>query len=285
MQLVSKFVSFCLMSLCLVIASNSPAWAGSDKKEKGEYNFGIVPQFEQRKLFAIWRPILNELEKRTGLTFKIVGSPKIPVFEKKYMEGIYDFAYMNPYHILKAHDSQGYIPLIRDGGRVLKGILVVRKDSSVQSVKDLSNRQVAFPSPNALGASLLMRADLAQLHDVEIIPRYVQTHSSVYLHVATGMVEAGGGVASTLRSQKPGVQNNLRILYETREMSPHPVSVHPRVPLQDAEKVRQAFLAMAQTKAGAALLSKIPMREAIAASMDDYAPLLEWGLDAFYVEK
>jgi phosphonate transport system substrate-binding protein len=248
------------------------------------YDFGVVPQFEQRKLFTIWRPILDELERRTDLYFHLVGSPKIPAFEKKYMAGVYDFAYMNPYHILKAHDIQGYIPLVRDGGRMLKGILVVRKDSPIERLQDLSGKQIAFPSPNALGASLLMRADLNRLHDIRFVPRYVQTHSSVYLHVATGLSDAGGGVVSTLRAQKPEVQRRLRVLYETRPMSPHPVSAHPRVPLADREAVRQAFLAMAKTPSGAALLEKIPMRQAIAASMDDYSPMSTWGLDAFYVE-
>ncbi|MBT2969175.1 MAG: phosphate/phosphite/phosphonate ABC transporter substrate-binding protein [Candidatus Thiodiazotropha sp. (ex Ctena orbiculata)] len=252
-------------------------------EERVAYTFGVVPKFEQRKLFKIWRPILDELEMRTGFSFELVGSPKIPVFEKKYMEGEYDFAYMNPYHILKANDSQGYLPLVRDGGRVLKGILVVRKDNPIKSVQDLSGKQIAFPAPNALGASLLMRADLAQLHHIKAIPLYVQTHSSVYLHVVMGMAEAGGGVASTLASQKPEIRDRLRILYETRPMSPHPVSVHPRVPNEDQEKVRHAFLELAQTEKGAALLSKIPMRKAISANMDDYEPMLSWGLEDFYV--
>jgi phosphonate transport system substrate-binding protein len=83
------------------------------------YRFGVVPQFEQRKLFRIWRPILDELKHRTGLTFTLVGSPKIPVFEQEYSDGTYDFVYMNPYHLLKAHDSQGYLPLVRDGIHML----------------------------------------------------------------------------------------------------------------------------------------------------------------------
>ena len=232
--------------LFLVVVSIPLAWASQGHKDAPEYSFGVVPQFEQRKLFRIWRPILDELEKRTGLSFHLVGSPKIPVFEKKYMAGIYDFAYMNPYNILQAYKSQGYIPLIRDGGRVLKGVLVVRKDSPIQSMKELAGKQVAFPARNALGASLMIRADLDRLHVVEIIPRYVQTHSSVYLHVAMGMTEAGGGVVSTLRAQKAEIQNRLRVLYETQAVNPHPVSVHPRVPLEDQEKVRRAFLAMAQ---------------------------------------
>lgn len=39
------------------------------------YTFGVVPQYEQRKLFHIWRPILNELEARTNIKIKMMGTP------------------------------------------------------------------------------------------------------------------------------------------------------------------------------------------------------------------
>jgi phosphonate transport system substrate-binding protein len=268
-------------ALLFVVLTSAPPLMGA--VENGIYRFGVVPQFEQRKLFRIWRPVLDELEQRTEFSFKLVGSPKIPVFEQQFEEGAYDFAYMNPYHLLMAHDCQGYLPLVRDGGRMLKGILVIAKENPIQSVQELAGKRVAFPSPNALGASLLMRAELAKLHGVEVLPHYVQTHSSVYLHVALGQAAAGGGVASTLRSQKPEIRQKLRILYETRPMNPHPVSVHPRVPEADREKVQRALLEMAQTEKGATLLAKIPMRKAVAASLEDYTPMAAWGLEAFFV--
>lgn len=268
--------------LLAILAFASPlVWPADDVV----YSFGIVPQFEQRKLFRIWRPILDELERRTGFVFKLVGSPKIPVFEQKFMEGAYDFAYMNPYHLLQAHGSQGYLPLVRDGSRMLKGILVVAKDSPIQSVQELAGKRVAFPSPNALGASLLLRAELVRSHGVEVIPHYAQTHSSVYLHVILGQTVAGGGVASTLSSQPPEIQQKLRILYETTSVSPHPVAVHPRVPETHREMVRQALLAMAQTKTGAALLARIPMSKAVSASLDDYRPMSSLKLEEFYIPR
>ncbi|MEJ2455940.1 MAG: phosphate/phosphite/phosphonate ABC transporter substrate-binding protein [Candidatus Thiodiazotropha sp.] len=247
------------------------------------YRFGVVPQFEQRKLFSIWRPILDELEHRTGLTFTLVGSQKIPVFEQEYINGAYDFAYMNPYHLLKAHDSQGYLPLIRDGSHMLKGILVVSKQSPIQSVQALSGKRVAFPSPNALGASLLMRAELAKRFGVKVIPEYVQTHSSVYLHVALGLTEAGGGVDTTLLAQKPEIWQKLRILYQTRPIFPHPICVHPRVPEAHQKKVLRALLEIAQTDKGAALLTKIPMHKPVTAILDDYTSMSSWGLEEYYV--
>ena len=246
--------------------------------------FGVVPQYDQRQLFGIWMPIVDELQKRTGLSFELVSEPKIPAFEKRFQAGEYDFAYMNPYHVLKARASQGYVPLVRDRAP-LRGILVVRKDSAVQKPSDLDNKTVAFPSPNALGASLLMRADLVRGHGISITPLYVKTHDSVYLHVAKGLADAGGGVQKTLQEQEPAVRDALRILYTTRDMPSHPVAAHPRVPKADREKVRKALLEMAETKEGQELLAKVPLKQAVAASPEDYAEMLAWGLEAFWVEE
>ncbi|WP_343808236.1 phosphate/phosphite/phosphonate ABC transporter substrate-binding protein [Marinobacterium maritimum] len=247
------------------------------------YTIGVVPQFEQRKLFDIWQPILTALEHELDFKLQLVGSPKIPMFEKKYLAGQYDFAYMNPYHLLKAHQTQGYVPLIRDGSRQLKGILVVNKDSPYQTVADLDKQILAFPAPNALGASLLMRADLMSLFQLEYFPRYVQTHSSVYLNVALGQAAAGGGVLSTLKQQPPEVRERLRVIYETRGMKPHPLSVHPRVPEEDREAFRQAWLKLAGTRAGSRLMALIPMGQPAVATMDDYRPMLDWNLEEYYI--
>lgn len=281
-----KFIVRLICFFILVINTGQIAQAQdqTQDQEKQEYTFGVVPQFEQRKLFHIWQPILLELEKYTNLKFHLKGSAKIPDFEKEFLAGNYDFAYMNPYHILSANNKQGYIPLIRDGGRALYGVLVVKKDSSINNIHDLDGKTIAFPAPNALGASLLMRADLKKLHHIDIIPKYVKTHSSVYLNVALGLTDAGGGVASTLDEQKDEIKDSLKVLYETRHMAAHPLSVHPRVAKDVQLKVKQAILKMADTEHGRALLEKIPMREAIPADISHYQEINNWGLKEFWVD-
>lgn len=248
------------------------------------YKFGVVPQFEPRKLSAIWTPILAELEKRTGFRLEMVGAASIPEFENGYEQGSYDFAYMNPYHSLVAMRTQRYLPLVRDGGQQLFGILVVAKDGPIRKIADLNGKTVAFPAPNALGASLLMRADLERLQRIKISPLWAQTHTSAYLNVALGKADAAGGVMATFEQQPESVRSKLTVLYETRRMPPHPVMAHPRVPLADRERLRLAFLDMGATPEGAALLAKIPIKQVIAAKSDDYRQLATWGLEDFYVK-
>jgi phosphonate transport system substrate-binding protein len=243
------------------------------------YTFGVVPQFEQRKTFAIWKPILVELEKRTGHTLELVTTPTIPAFEKLYDAGGMDFAYMNPYYMVE--NPQGYIPLVRDQKPII-GALVVRKDSPYQSPADLAGKEIAFPSPNALGASLMIRADLLRLYRVNVVPRYVKSHSSVYLHVAQGLTAGGGGVEKTLEEQPDNVRDSLRVLYTTQPVPAHPVSAHPRVPKKVRDAVQQALLSLAATPAGKALLDEVPMTQPIATTAKDYEVMRDLGLEKLF---
>ncbi len=274
-----------IQRLALTVAVAITLLAGANlARAETTYKFGVVPQFEPRALANIWIPILKELENRTGLKFKMIGSPKIPEFEVSFMAGEFDFAYMNPYHAMIAASRLGYVPLNRDHGRKLFGVLVVKKDSPIKYVNELDGKPISFPSPNALGASLLMRAELANRFGIKIKPLYVHTHSSVYLNVIFGKTDAGGGVMGSLKRQSQEIQGALRVIYKTRTMSPHPVTAHPRVPAAHMELVRKAFIDMGQTEQGAALLAKVPFKKIGPANLDEYMDLKTWGLEEFYVK-
>jgi phosphonate transport system substrate-binding protein len=262
------------------------AWMGmaANTQAAESYSFGVVPQFEQRKLFAIWKPIIDEVAKRTGLELNLVATLTVPDFEREIAAGRYDFVYANPYHILRESTRQGYIPLVRDN-QPLRGILVVRKDSQHSTPADLAGQTLAIPSFNALGASLLLRADLEQLLKVSMTPLNVKSHSSVYLHVVNGLTAAGGGVEKTLQEQDPVVKDALRVLYTTREMPSHPVAAHPRVPEQARKKIQQAFIELGSTEVGRRLLAGVPMAEAVPTSILDYQPMSRWGLDKYWVNQ
>ncbi len=265
-----------LFSALLVLA------APTASAETGKiYRFGVVPQFEQRKLYAIWKPIVDDLSRRTGLTFELVTTLKIQDFENAFMRGDFDFVYVNPYHLVQVHDTQNYLPLVADT-TPLRGILVVRKNGPIQTPADLDGKTVAFPSANALGSSLLVRADLEQVQHVKITPLYVTTHSSVYLHVVKDMAAAGGGVEKTLQEQDEAIRAQLRVIYTTRACPSHPIAAHARVPKPDREAVRKALLAMDGTAKGRDLLDKIPTTKLAPVAYTDYAVMRKWGLEKYW---
>jgi phosphonate transport system substrate-binding protein len=245
------------------------------------YVFGVVPQFERRQLYAIWQPVLDEIAKRSGVSLHIATTLSVHDFEQEMSKGKFDFIYTNPYHVLKERKDQGYIPLVR-GEAPLKGILMVPKDGPIKSIKDLAGKTLAVPTPNALGASIMIQADLEKLYGIRVKLQDVKTHASVFLHVANGLVDAGGSVQKMLSEQKAEIRDRISVLYSTRDMPSHPVAAHPRVPEQVRNRVQKAFLDLAADKEGAGLLARIPMSPLVAATMGDYVVMEDWGLDKFW---
>lgn len=268
-QLIRRFVAaFFLAALSL------PAMA------EEIYKFSVVPQFERRHLFTIWQPIMEELQKRTGLRFQLVTSLSVDDYDNEVRNGQYDFIYLNPYMMPRVADKPGYVPLVRDSNP-LHGILVVRKDSPIKRVEDMQDKTLAVPALQALGASLLLRAELDRQFHVD--PRVViaKSHSSVFLHVINGLADAGGSVQKALAEQEPRVRDALRVLHQTVEVPSHPVAAHKRVPPAVREQVRQAFIDMSADEAGRQLLALIPMRKAVAARVEDYEVLRSLGLEKY----
>jgi len=240
-----------------------------------------VPQFQVKKLQAIWQPILKYLHEETGHEFKMMTTTNIPAFESELLAGKFDFSYINPYQMTLA-SPQGYTPIVRDNGRKLFGVLTVRKNGEIKTIKDLDGKIIAFPAPNALGASMLIRRELTDKFAITFTPRYVKTHDSVYLNILINKASAGGGVQKTFNRQNDLIKDRLNIILKTEAVSPHPIAAHPRVPEEVVQAVKQALLQLGKTEKGRNILSKVPMKKIGEAEISDYAELKSMKLERFY---
>ncbi len=247
------------------------------------YTIAVVPQFPPTYLQENWGKILQAMEEETGLKFELIIYKSIPEFEKGFLAGEPDFAFMNPYHMVMAKRAQGYLPLLRDT-KPLTGILVVRVDSPFKKVEDLNGKKIGFPAPNAFGASLYMRAILTEVFKIKFEPLYLKTHDNVYRNVVLGEVSAGGGVNQTFQRQPEEVKKQLRILYETPPSAPHPLAVHPRVPKEVREKFFTAFLKLSKREDLKPYFNNIQIPHPIEADYTrDYKPLEKLKLEKYVV--
>lgn len=249
--------------------------------EERSFTFAVVPQFTAAEIHRDWQPLLDRLREMTGIDFRLRHSRSIPEFEQDFLNGVPDFAFLNPYHAVMARRAQAYVPLVRDS-KPLTGILVVRSDDPLKSVRQLDGREIAFPAPNAFGASLYLRALLVEEFHIRVTPRYVKTHSNVYRHVIMGEVAAGGGVNNTLTHESAEVRGNLRVLYESPGVAAHPIVAHPRVPEAVRKALSEALLRLAADPANAPLLAAVQLPKPVAADYArDYRGLEKLNLDRY----
>jgi len=210
------------------------------------YYFGVVPQQSASRLARMWLPLIEQLSKDSKLDIRFATTKDIPTFETCLALGAYDFAYMNPYHYTVFHELSGYDAFAHQAQKKMKGIVVVRKDSSAKSLADLYGKTLAFPSPAAFGASVLPRAEMRK-NGIVFTPQYVKSHDSVYRSVAAGLHAGGGGVGQTFNSAPEAIRSQLRILYQTKAYTPHAFAAAKEVPQSARMKLQEALINLAKT--------------------------------------
>jgi phosphonate transport system substrate-binding protein len=130
---------FILALLLLPCRFPHPAQAS----DKTSYIIAVVPQLPPVTMHTNWSPFVELLKKETGERFRIKVYNTMGDFEDDYKKGVGDFIYANPVQTVIAYRAQGYVPLVRSS-RKIAGVLFVKKDSGIYSVRDLRGRDVAF---------------------------------------------------------------------------------------------------------------------------------------------
>lgn len=248
----------------LLMIFNLPVSASDETKS---YSFGVVPQQSASQLVASWGPLLTYLSEQTGIKLQFKTAKNIPEFESQLAAGEYDFAYMNPYHFTFFNRKLGYRALVLRKDQPIQGILLVHKDSSIESLKDLEGKTLAFPAPVAFAASVLPQAELNRKH-IKFITKYVSSHDSTYLGVAKGLFSAGGGVKRTFNNTSPEVKEQLKILWTSAAFTPHAIAVHPSVDDKVYQRVQRILVEMIKSSVGKDLLSSLKIKNGFIKATD-----------------
>ena len=242
---------------------------------------GVVPQQSAKVLANNWTPLVRYLSEETGIKIKFATAKDIPTFEQRLSNKKYQLAYMNPYHFVHFHDEAGYQALAKQKDKQIKGILVTRKDSSVNALADLQDEILAFPAPAAFAASILTRSSLRQ-QGVEIDTRYVSSHDSVYLNVAKGIFPAGGGVLRTFQLAPEAIKNQLKVFHTTEGFTPHAFAVSEDVSTDTAEIILQALLLLHKSEEGQAILQRVNIKAFEAANNADWDDVRKLNLSQLF---
>ena len=133
-------------------------------------------------------PFVERLSRELGINIQLKVYRKTQEFEADVLNGVPDFALVNPYFVIQAKGAQGYTPLVRDK-RSIRGIIFVRRDSPIDSIQRLNDKEVAFVGSKTI-CSLLLGYELSK-EKIHFTPRYMGTSSNVYRAVILGKAPAG----------------------------------------------------------------------------------------------
>lgn len=240
----------------------------------------VVPQLTPVEISKAWSPIVEVLAQ-VGIACELVVHASIEEFESEFMLGKADIVYLNPYHMVMARRAHRYEPLLRDK-RPLQGVLVVKSEGPIKTIDQLKGQRISFPGPNALAASLYVRAVLERQYHLKYETHYAFTHRNAVRQVLAGDSAAAGIVKNTLEGEPLEIRQALRVIYSTPEVPPHPIATHPRLDSVLRQKISDLLLAMAVDPLRKPMMQAILMPDPLRARFEqDYAPLEQLKLEAF----
>lgn len=239
-----RFGPWVAMLVVLGSVTLVPAWAAVVAVPR--LTIGIVPQLPAWILARRWAPLLQVWSQAAHVHLVFRTAPTIAAFERRVAAGRYDLVYLNP----ADYDRyRGRYRAFARGACLLQGVLVVRRDSGIRSLRQLAGQSLAFPARHALAASVQPRAALARQH-IPFLPHYVGSHASVYLGVSEGLFTGGGGVQQTLSLAPLAVRQQLRVIWRGPQTLPHPFAARRSLAPALVQVLARALIRVGATQPG-----------------------------------
>lgn len=237
-----------------------------------EFSLAIQPILPQAKLKENYQPLADYLSKETGHSITISTQRNFLFYwtkmrkRKKGFDLVLDAAHFTDYRIKK----QGYTVLAKLPDTVSFSI-VTSEDNFIMDIEELIGLRIAtMPSPS-LGALRLEELFTNPMR----IPNYVWEPNTT---VAVENILAGRIDAAIIPTRLASTYDNLNVVVTTEPVPHMGLSASPDVPLEVAEKIRQALTNAKNTESGKAMLAALKVDKFDAANSetyDGYAALLE----------
>ncbi len=247
------------------------------------YIFGVHPLHNPTHLFEVYQPMIDYINERlVGGQLRLEASRDYPSFDKKLLEGHFDFALPNPYQTVTASDH-GYRIFGKMGDdQNFRGIILVRKDSNINSVDDLRGKTISYPASTALAATMMPQWYLYE-HGIDInkdiINSYVGSQESSIMNVYLGKSAAAATWPPPWRAfvkKRPEVGKAVMVKWETFSLPNNGLVARGDVPDAIIKQVAQIIITLHTHEEGRKILRGMELSRYEKADDKTYEPVREF---------
>ena len=220
------------------------AWA------KDKLVMGVHPYKPVSDLYTMFKPIADYVSHKVGKPVELRIGKTYAEAADLVGKGDVDFAFIGPSLYVEAKSKYNVTPLaqiINDGKPSFNGVIVVKKGSSIFSIKNLKGRSFAFGDrestlTHVVPLYMLMEAGV-QLSDLKQYS-FVGTHDNVALNVVRGSFDAAGlqpDVAAKYKDQ------GLEVIARSADLPEHVFVATKSLDAATMAKIQSALLVMDST--------------------------------------
>ncbi len=208
--------------------------------------FGLTPYISTRTLLGMFKPLSVFLERRLERSVMLVTAPGLEDFDRQLIAQQYDIAIVAPHTARLAQREHGYEPLLRFTAE-LYGVLLVKADSPIQSVRELNGQSIAFPQRTS--ATALLGKELLEKHGVSMaqVERPHSFQDSVLLGLVQGEYAAALVKAFVLHRAPESQRMQVKQIAQTRKIAHLMMVARSVFSLSERENLKSAVIEFMQT--------------------------------------
>jgi len=238
--------------VCLFTPSAHAAPPAPDQIYLGSVAMDVPAAMVQRLT-----PLTAYLSKKTGLKVAFRASPNLDSAVNELGKDLTQIAYLTPVAYIEAHDQYKAKPLVSPlthGKSTFNLVVVVRQDSTIQSMADLNGKSFALGDEKALLQRAVVVNGGIALHQFSRFG-FLKHYDNIAKAVLNKDFDAGI-LKDTIYEKFAG--QGLRKIHTSPPLSSYLFAVNERLPAETVKKLRDAFLSLkADTAEGKDILNKL----------------------------
>jgi len=248
-----------------------------------EYIFGVHPLHNPQRLHEVFSPLMQYLSEHIDqASFKLEASRNYAVYDEKLYAQKFDFALPNPFQTVNSI-KKGYRVFGKMGDdHNFRGIILVRKDSDINSITDLKDKTVSYPAPTALAATMMPQYYI-QSHGLNVMTdvdnRYVGSQESSIMNVFLKHSSAGATWPlpwMSLSRERPELLQQLEVKWQTDPLPNNGLVFKPGTPEAIVKQVSELLFSLHNKKEGKEILERMELSMFEQADAKTYQPVNEF---------
>lgn len=267
--------TFFILAACIIV---NLAFAAQSSGQK-PLILAVHPYLPHDEIISRFTPLADYIARSIGRPVEVRVGRDYEEHINAIGNDSVDIAYMGPAGYVNLVEKYGKQPLlvrqVVDGQTLLKGEIIVRQDSSLQSLSELKGKRFIFADANSTMGSVLPQGMLVQAGvPLTSLARYkfLEGHDNVAMAVLAGDYDAGAVKEEVFTKYKP---RGLRVLAHIPSVYDHVFVASAKLPTALIDSLRSLLLKLNALPEGRSIMSSIhPKMTALAAPVDsDYDSL------------
>ncbi len=292
--MMHKAFSVACILLVLLTGCSKPDNAPSAKKAPQDSSLviGLIPEQHIFDQVERYKPLADYLSKKVGMKIKLKVLSRYGNIVDNFVSAGMDGAFFGSFTYTLAHARLGVEVLARpenlDGRSTYCGLIFVRKDSGIRTVRDMAGKRFAFVD-KATTAGYLLPLEYFNKNGVKNFRAYLReayfagTHEDAIYDVLNKKADVGAAkntIYDKLAKEDERIKKEMLVLEKSPDVPENGLAVRKDLDGSIKMKLKEALLGMDSDPEGAAVLKNFGARRFIDTTDRDYEPVVKYAREA-----